>query len=55
MSDVQLMIAELKTGCEGALRNVSEDDQERVLVNVKAADVLRLIAALETAKPQRTS
>ena len=55
MSDVQLMIADLKTGCEGALRNVPEEDQGLVLVNVKAADVLLLIEALESAKPQTKS
>jgi len=55
MSDVQLMIADLKTGCEGALRNIPEEDHERVLVNVKATDVLMLIEALESAKPQTKS
>ncbi len=54
MSDVELMIADLKTGCEAALRNIAEEDRERVLVNVKATDVLRLIAALEAGKPQGT-
>src|SRR5262249_339680 len=55
MSDVQLMIADLKSGCEGALRNIPEADQERVLVNVKATDILRLIDALESVKPQVTN
>jgi hypothetical protein len=49
MSDVELMIADLKTGCEEALRNVPEEEQEKVLVNVRAADVLRLIDGLAAA------
>ena len=55
MSDVQLMIAELKAGSEAALRNVPDEEQEKVLVNVKAADVLRLIGALEAGKAPATT